>query len=402
MRVLFLSAWYPYPPDNGSKLRIYNLLRGISARHEVSLISFVENDEQVGDKHLPQMLSQVETVPVRQYSPTSSRALLGLLSNRPRVLVDRFSPEMDWKIRSSVTSGHYDVVIASQWYMADYLRGITGPPAIFEEAEVGIFADKVARAGSFPVRMRHRLTQLKMQAYFRRLLRRFAACTVVSEQERRLMKTVAPDYESVFIIPNGVRLDEYKDVSVPLEPDTLVYTGSFTYRPNYEAMLWFMKNVFPLLRARRPAVRVMLTGEHKGLPLPGEPAITRTGFVDDVRPYIAGAWAALAPLQMGGGTRLKILEAMAVHTPVIATSKGAEGLDVVPGEHILLADSPDEFALSTARVLGDRDLRDRLAANAFQLVKERYDWSVILPDFFDLAEGAAKREHVEARRYASI
>jgi glycosyltransferase involved in cell wall biosynthesis len=138
-----------------------------------------------------------------------------------------------------------------------------------------------------------------------------------------------------------------------------------------------------------PGVGLTITGDHAGLPLPCTNHVSLAGVVDDVRPLIASASVSLAPIRVGGGTRLKILEAMALRAPVVATSKGAEGLDVRDGEHLLIADTPEAFADATIRLLKEPGLRERLADNAYQLVREHYDWAVVMPRFLHLVERVA-------------
>ena len=132
----------------------------------------------------------------------------------------------------------------------------------------------------------------------------------------------------------------------------------------------------------------MITGNHGGKKLSDDPNISLVGYVDDIRPLIASSWISLAPIFSGGGTRLKILEAFGLRTPVIATSKGAEGLEVQHEKHLLIADTAETFAQETIRLLNDDELRSELTSNAYQLVKEKYDWQVIIPKFLSLIENA--------------
>jgi glycosyltransferase involved in cell wall biosynthesis len=370
-------------------LRIFNLLRGLSEQHLVSLITFTEHDNQPTPRALSELCQEVRQVPTRFYNANSLRALLGLLSPKPRVLVDRHVQEMEDLVRQAIQTGSFDLAIASQWYMAAYLEKNHSVPAIFEEVEVGVFRDKVNRSKEPIQRWRHRMTTLKMQSYFRNLVPRFGACTVASSNEQRIVRKMVPGYEPVEIIPNGVMVSDYDGFRMQPEEGTLVFSGSFRYEPNYQAMYWFMDAVYPLIAQKVPDLKVTITGQHDNRPLPHDEHVWRTGFVRDVRPYVAEAWGSLAPLQVGGGTRLKILEAMALGTPVVATSKGAEGLDAVPGEHLLLADKPEEFAEAVIRLMQDESLRCHLADNAYRLVREMYDWPVIMPRFLNLAERVA-------------
>ena len=191
------------------------------------------------------------------------------------------------------------------------------------------------------------------------------------------------------VVPNGVDSTyNCPDLDAPL-PNTLVYNGSLAYGANYDAVRWFLAEAYPRLKAHVPDVTLAVTGSIKGVDLAGlalDDTVRLTGYVDDVRIPVSQATVCIVPIRQGGGTRLKILEAMALGTPVVATSKGAEGLDVVDGEHLLLADAPELFSVRTAELLSNPDLRHRLAANARRLVEAHYDWQAIGQHFVDLVE----------------
>lgn len=385
--ILFLSRWFPYPPDNGSKLRIWNLLRGLSKEHDVTLLSFV--DRTRGEPDLSGLVSlcrDVQVVPWKPYQPDSVRARLGFLNPKPRSVIDTFSPEMEAQLEQHVAGGDVDAVIASQIDMAAYAAAFDDLPALFEEVEVGVLYEQFAHASSLRERIRYGMTWAKHRRFLARLLRRFEACTVVSDRERRLLQQIAPGFDQIELVPNCINLDDYSNVHAMPEPDTLIFTGAFTYRANYEAMVWFVGEVYPRIRERRPGVRLIITGDHAGLPLPSTSGVALTGFVDDVYSLIAGSWISLAPIHEGGGTRLKILEAMALRTPVVSTSKGAEGLSVQDGEHLLLADTPEAFAEAVIHLLQEPGLRTRLADSAFRLVGARYHWPVVMPRFLQLVQ----------------
>ena len=192
------------------------------------------------------------------------------------------------------------------------------------------------------------------------------------------------------MIPNCVNIADYDAFKEERKPASLIYTGSFGYGPNYEAMLWFIGDVYPYILAEIPEVQLTITGEHLDKPLPNPNGTKLTGFVPDVRPYIARSLISIAPLQSGGGTRLKILEAMALNTPVVATSKGAEGIDVKNGEHILIADSPQDFAEAVIKLLQAPELGTYIANNAYGLVQDKYDWEKVLPQFMGIVDKAVR------------
>ena len=197
------------------------------------------------------------------------------------------------------------------------------------------------------------------------------------------------------VVPNGVDCDHNRPGLAQPQPIRLVYNGSLTYSANYDAMRWFLAEVYPRIKAQVPGVSLTITGSTRGVDLAGlalDDTVRLTGFVDDVRIPVAEAGVCVVPIRQGGGTRLKILEAMALGTPVVATSKGAEGLDAVDGEHLLLADDPEAFARRTVELLGNPALRHDLAANARRLVEDRYDWAAIGQRFVDLVEATVKEK----------
>lgn len=390
MRILFLSQWYPYPADNGSKLRIYNLLRGLAQVHEVTLLSFA--DQPDADPAVPELRSlcrEIRLVPWKSFQPRSWRARLGFLSLTPRSVIDTFSPEMEQEIRQTLTRQNYDLVIASQGTLAGYARSFRGTAALLEEVEVGVPYERFAHAASAWLRFRHGLTWFKQRRYLAGLLRYYGTCTVVSERERQLLLQAIPAYRNVEVIPNCINLADYEAIHETPQPHHLIFTGSFRYSANHDAMTWFLQEVYPRLQAQVPDVRLTITGDHAGLPLPYASNVTLTGFVDDVRPLIASAWASLVPIRVGGGTRLKILEAMALRTPVVATSKGAEGLEAQPGKHLLVADEPKAMAEAILSLLKEPGLRQELVDKAYRLVSEKYDWTATMPRFLNLVEQAA-------------
>jgi polysaccharide biosynthesis protein PslH len=397
MNVLFISRWLPYPPSNGSKLRIYNLLRGVAGHHEVTLISFNDQPEIQPDlAPLQAICREVHIVPWRHYRPNSLQARLHFVNPKPRSVIDTFSPQMVQTIEKTIRANRFDVVIASQIDSANHYSHSFGQiPALFEEAEVSVLYEQYARAASPWHRFRYGLTWSKQRHHLTSVLEQFQCCTVVSEQERQLVSSLAGPGCAVEIIPNCVDVESYTSFRTAPTPNTLIFTGAFTFSPNYEGMCWFLEHVFPLVRAQIPDAHLTITGKHADLPLPNADHVTLTGFVDDVRPLVAQSWASIVPLHVGGGTRLKILESMALRTPVIATSKGAEGLEAENNIHLLIADTPQEMAEAVIRLFRKPALRQELAANGYELVSKKYNWAKVIPRFLDLVQRVADHHPVD-------
>jgi glycosyltransferase involved in cell wall biosynthesis len=395
MRLLFLSAWCPWPADNGSKLRIYHLLRGLGQRHQVDLLSFCPDPLSAEQRaHLHNLCKSVQLVPETPFASRRLGHMLGMLSGQPRSLVGNHSRAMDGLVRRYMEQRPYDLVIASQLHMLPYVAHINTVPWLLEEAELAMFPEELARREGLG-RLRARLTWYKTSSYLRRLLRRCAGASVVSEAERALLSRIAPASLPVRVVPNGVDVAGSAHSYGAPEPDTLIYPGALSYDANFDAVAYCLREIMPRIRKARSAARLRVTGKvtpEQIAALPQVEGLELTGYLDDVRPAIAGAWAEIVPLREGGGTRLKVLEALALGTPVVSTSKGVEGLDLRAGQGVLLADDPAEFAAQTLGLLESAELRAELSAQGRRAV-QRYDWSYSLERLEELLELALRRAH---------
>jgi glycosyltransferase involved in cell wall biosynthesis len=389
MRILFLSYWYPYPTDNGSKIRILGLLRGLAQKHEVTLLSFADESQvRSMTSELDAVCREVRLVPRKSYKPGEFRALLGLINPTPRYISDTFSTEMASSIKEVLATQEFDLVIASQLGTARYRSYFRHIPAIFEEVELGVYYDRFRDEPSPASRLRNGLTWVKHQRYVIGLLQEYQACSVVTDQERKLIAQTAPEFQAVEVIPNFINLADYSEVSPTPQRNSLIFTGPFRYYANHDAMVWFLKEVYPIIQAQVPEVSLTITGDHADLPLPPAENVRLTGRIEDVRPLLASSWVSLAPLRVGGGSRLKILEAMALGAPVVSTSKGAEGLEVTDGQHLLIGDTAETFAQQVIRLLKDNQVRQEIIERARQRVEETYNWGVVMPRFESLLHRA--------------
>lgn len=369
MRVLFLSRWLPFPPDNGSKIRILNLLRSLAEIAEIDLITLYDQSEPPGELgELGSLCRDISLFRRKPYRAFSLQSIIGLFSPTPRWIIGTHQDDLEEVIKERVEGSSYDLVIASQWEMACYWKAFENKSSIFEEIELGQFLSKRDQASNLLTTARHSLTLFKLKRYIRKVLPTFSASTVASDIEAEHIQRILPDYSELFRIPNCIRPMDYDDVEFVKQDNTIIFTGSMNFRPNYAAMKWFIKSIYPLILEAVPDAQLLITGGGKDRDLPDAKNLRRLGHVPDVRPYLTSATVAVVPLLHGGGTRLKILEAMALNTPVIATTKGAEGLEVTDGQEILIADEPDHFASQVVSVLRNPELGDKLAGHAYSYV----------------------------------
>ncbi len=394
MRILFLSAWCPLPADNGVKLRISYLLRELARRHEVDLLSFApEPPGDVALRALRDLCAGVELLPETPFAGRPGGRLSGLLSLRPRSVVANHSPRMAAAVRQRAKQ-RYDLVIASELHMAPYALLLPNTPRLLEELELAILHEQFHSARRLRSRLRYGLTWWKTRRYVASLLRQFAGVTVVSERELAIIQPLAPAGLPLAVVPNGVDVAACTQDFGPPENDTLIYPGALSYDANFDAMDYFLGAILPQVRTARPDARLRITGRAtpaQQAALPRAEGVEFTGYLDDVRPAVARAWAEVVPLRKGSGTRLKVLEALALGTPVVSTSKGIEGLSLEHGQHALVADTPAEFAAATARLLSQPELRAQLAAAGRRVARERYDWQASGQRLNDLVQQVNRR-----------
>ena len=407
MNLLVLSTWFPYPPDNGSRLRAFHLIRELAGRHRIRLVAGLQEDvaPQVGGeipKTLRELCEEVVPVPWRWYAAGTAGGggggggLRALLSLTPRSILETDNPRLRSVIDEQLGKPT-DAVLVLQQGMAPFLPPAVTPPAVLDEVEVSGL-DQAVAASRGRARLRHALTRWKAHRYWRSALRRFLAATAVSEAEAaavRRMAGMGTGDPGVAVIPNGVDVRAYRREAGRTVPGRLLYNGALTYGPNLEAVRWFAADVLPLVAAQVPDAHLVVTGRSDNLAiddLRADPRVRLTGFLPDLRPALDEAALCVVPLRSGGGTRLKILEAFAAELPVVSTSVGAAGLAARSGEHLLLADTPRDLADGVARLLQEPERARTLARRARHLVEERYDWSAISATLSDLLERCVAME----------
>ena len=387
MKILFLTPELPYPPDRGASIRSFNLIKNLAPRHEIHLLSFSTKESDLAEAGpLLNLCSQIETIPTPHRS-TLQRLLSFLLSPLPDMALRLPSSDFEFKLRALLQEEDFDLVQVEAIEMARYIPTVIElhrpPRLIFDD----INAEYLLQKRVFQTDLRHLrwleavyslIQWRKLRRYEAWACRRADQVVAVSEADKEALRRLVPGL-SVSVIPNGVDTQYYQ----PVEGETdgsLVFTGKMDFRPNVDGILWFFERVWPLVKARLPQARLIVVGRNPSprlSPLLQDPQVTVTGFVPDVRPYIARANIYIVPLRMGGGTRLKVLEAMAMGKAIVSTSLGCEGIEVTSRE-VAIADEPQEFAQRLLELWDDREGRKALGRAARRLA-ERYDWRSITP-----------------------
>jgi glycosyltransferase involved in cell wall biosynthesis len=308
------------------------------------------------------------------------------------------SPAYDEQLRSWLAEDTFDVVQIEGIELSPYLDTIrsASPEAtvVFDDhnceylLQERAFLTDLYSPARWPGAAYSYVQWQRLRRYEAEVCRGADHVLAVSEADADALQRLIPEL-GITVIPNGIDTEAYQPPADRGEEvdNTLVFTGTMDFRPNVDAVLWFAREVLPRIQADVPDAQFLVVGQrpHRRLdPLRRNPAITLTGWVEDVRPYFAKATIYVAPLRMGGGTRLKILEAMAMGTPIVATSLGAEGYPVVSGRELILADAPAAFAEAATSLLHADERRDTLRRTARTFVEQHYDWRVIVPRVEDV------------------
>jgi len=396
VNLLVVSSWWPCPADNGSRVRALELVRELAKRHVVTMLAFGRaGDEQEDWRPLDRLCRTVHVVRAAGHA-SAIRRLAGWLSPVPRHFVQTDSPVMRRLVRK-LWPGH-DAAIALQIDAARYVATADlRIPRVFEEVELTVPRERVTRAARTYERVRHGLTWMKHKRFVRRLVEHFDAATVVSQHEKAMLEAIGADARRIRVVPNGVRVDA--DPIVGQRVNRVIYPGSIRYAANLDAVRYFVREILPQVRRASPSLEFVVTGDTGTIDLREfeMPGVRFTGLLPDVGPLIRESAACVVPLRIGGGTRLKVLQAMALGTPVISTSKGIEGLELQSECHAMVADAADAFARGVLALLNRPDDASRMAGAALALVRDRYDWTAS-GEALECALEVARDRFARARR----
>jgi polysaccharide biosynthesis protein PslH len=381
MEILFITSNLPYPPTDGWKIRVFSLLRYLSCRHRVSLVSFMRTTEDPrAVEELRKYCSDMWVVP-RDPRYSWWKLFLGLIGPTAFPVLNYGNKQMMELLRDVLQKRSFDIVQAESLAMAQYCSALTHTTILDLHNIESILIKRYAQQEKNLLKRGYaEVTWRKLALYERRVCRRFSHCLTCSEEDQRVVRQHTGS-ERVNVISNGVDLEAYVPDGVPVAPiDRVVFVGRMDYHANVDGVVWFCREILPYIRRQKPDVLFQIVGgypteEVRRLASPRR--IEVTGFVDDVRPYLKEATVVVVPLRVGGGTRLKILEALAMGKAVISTSLGAEGISVVDRREILLADHPEQFAEKVLEALDNPELRASLHTAGRRLVEAHYSWTSI-------------------------
>lgn len=405
MKILFLHKQILFPRDTGGKIRVLNVIKHLGKWHDVTYVSNLRAGEA---QFLPQMRDlglRIEVVPGETAKRGGFRFYSGILANllsgNPFTIDRNFDPEIRARVATLLAAEPYDLLICDTVVMARHVIGLPTPPAVLFQHNV-----------EAQILRRHahiapgRIKRWFMKRQWKKMLRfekncgpHFDAVIAVSEPDKALFQR---DYgwDHVRAIDTAVDEEFFYNPGSSGVPGRVMFLGSMDWMPNQDGVSWFVREVWPTVLARHPQATFHIVGRSPPAEiraLSSIAGVTVVGGVPDVRPHLAEASVVVVPLLVGGGTRLKIYEAMAMGRAVVSTAIGAEGLPVRPGEHYLVADDPASFARAVCELLASPELKQNIGQTADRFVRESYGSAPVARQFESICKSV-----VDNRRAANI
>ena len=391
LRVLFITEYLPWPLHSGGRIRTYHILRQVALRHEVTLVTQEPPGDTDGEERMRALVSRFYSVALKPqpFIRKTLAATFSLASPRPYISgYSHYRSALSRLIRTLTSRECFDIVHLDHLDAAVYLQDCLSQPVIYLDEhnyETRLLQSAHAKTSKILLRWYLGSQQRKLTRFESHILRAVHAVGVVSTHDAAMVSAVAPE-TALEVIPNGVDL-AFFDIPRQPVPYRVVIVGSLDWLPNIEGVMWFLDNVWPVVRTARPEATLHIVGRNPPnvlLQRSCQP-VTVAGSVPDVRDYVTSASAFVVPLFAGGGTRLKVLEAMAMRVPIVSTSTGVEGINCVYGKHILVAEDAKDFAHKLLALLDNPELGARLATAGRFLVEQHYGWDAIgerLDDFY--------------------
>jgi polysaccharide biosynthesis protein PslH len=401
MKLLFVTPYAPSPPTFGGQRRIHGLMHALAGRHRLSLLSLhnpvdpIEEWRERTRAYFPDTELFEQPAFALQGRGKRSAQLRSLLSTLSWDAKSYRNEALAARLRERMASGMFDAVVVEFSQMAVNLAGaLTNAPCVVDEHNIEYDLQHRSAAGSLNL-----LRRTFLEANWRKLRREEQAIwrgaggvSVTSPRDQAIIEAEAPGTRCV-LAPNGVDLDEFALPSGPPEADTVVFFGANNYFPNADGLRYFLAEIWPLILAGRPTARLRVLGPappHDIVALK-QPGVTLEGFVKDIAAEVGRAAVVIAPLRIGGGTRLKVLEALALGRAVVATSIGAEGIDLTHERDVLLADAPRTFADAVLRLLADPGEASALGRRGRRRVEQSYSWTASAARLEELLEAVVAR-----------
>ena len=402
MNILLLTQVLPYPPDSGPKIKTFNVIKYLSQYHDITVTSFVRGDQEKDIEHLRAYCSSVHTVPIRRTAVHDAWYMIrSFLTGVPFLMVRDDRKAMRDLIDRLCSDTCFQIVHADQLNMAQFTNRVPGAFRVLDTHNALWLLYRRLYETMKPGLKRFLLGRewQLLKSYEGQIAQAFDLVSAVTEQDKLALQNAVGKPSEIMVIP--ITVDTYSINVVRREnnPTHILHMGTMYWPPNIDAVKWFATKVFPKIQQQRPDVQFDVVGMQPPADIlklaSTNEGINVTGYVEDPLEYEKKAAVTVIPLWAGGGMRVKILNALASGIPIVSTSLGCEGIDVIPGKHILVADAPDAFADCVMQILNDEKLAKTLSKNGRNLVETTYNYKTALQPLGDLFTQLENREGVQ-------
>jgi polysaccharide biosynthesis protein PslH len=378
MKILFLSHHYPYPPDHGARIRALHFIRHLAQNNTVTVATLAHTEQELSQgSGLKEFCHEV----IAEILPARIRwlqALKALGSSLPSSVAYFRSAPLQRRIHQKLRDEEFDIIIVFCAFMAQYVLEWKGGYRILDYGDIDSAKWRdYARYKPVPFSWGYAWESAKLRNYERRIAQHFQQCTVISQGELEEFQQFEVGIPCT-VVPNGVDTEYFSyNRESQNGTSTIVFVGRMDYFPNVDGVKYFVREVFPLIRQKLPEVELRIIGSNPAKSvrnLARIPNLSITGYVPDVRSYLKDAVAAIAPLRIARGTQNKILEALAMGIPTVATQEAAKGVQCVPGKHFLVAGCPKDFANEIIKVIENATLRKNIAEAGRLQIEQAHTW----------------------------
>ena len=397
MKILWVKTDFLHPTTRGGQIRTLETLRCLNQRHEVHYLCLDDGSNEEGwarcHEYCTEAYAVHHAVPPRGSMRFGGQVAAGLFSRLPVAVARYRSSAMKRRIRELLAALPFDALVCDFLFPSQNIPDISRAVLFQHNVEATIWRRHAALASGRVTRRYLSSQAQRMEAYEREVCRTAGHVIAVSETDERQMRE---QYGVTRIdrVPTGVDLDYFKPPAETQRKADLVFVGSMDWLPNVDAALFFTEQILPRIRSRLPWCKVAIVGrkpDHAVEQLAKRDSnLIVTGTVPDVRPWLWGSLAAVVPLRIGGGTRLKIFEAMAARVPVVSTTVGAEGLPITAGKHLRIEDDPARFSAACVELMEQEARRRQLADEAWELVSARFSWDAVTREFEEILRAAPR------------
>jgi len=403
MRILFITHLLPYPPDRGGYIRTYNILRCLSENHNVDLVSYLFREEDKKYiKEFGSICNEVNVIPLRR-SPIFPNLLFSLFSNLPFSYLRDYSKKMKNLITRKIEENEYDIVFEEQLNMVGYVPERIKAFRIYANILIGaMMMDRYSHHQKNPIKkILAKIESNKLKKLEKKTCSEVDLVITISDEEKDVIKNWGIPIDKIITVGMGVDTDKFRPVSLNNDSMNIVNLGLARFPPNVDAIFYFYNEIYPKIKKKLPDARSFVVGAEppKSVQrLEEDKSIKVLGFVDNLDEFLIETGVFIIPLRIGGGVKVRLMNALAMGLPIVTTSIGVEGIEATHMEDLIVSDTAEEFAEAVIKILTNQELKKKLCINGPRLINNKYSWEIIFNQINNIFSQIEKQRNLKFMR----